>query len=522
MKEESSAANRSAESGLNRGGARWLAVVLLLILLTAGAFHPLETNAAGLFAGAAKVDITDRDAPFNDPLYAKALVLKDDHTIAVLVTVDAVAIGEIGRIRNDFLQNVRARLTKQLNIPPGNVLINASHCHGVICSDVVERTEQAIKDAYRKLEPVRVGAGRGRENRIMENRRVRLKDGTQADMRRAYALPADEQVTAIGPVDPEIGILRIDRENGQTLAVVYNFACHPIQGVPSGLNTADFPGFASKVIEENLAGDALAFFVQGCGGDINPAAYKSVSVPHDAEPLGNLLGLSVLRAMKSTPTMSSGELKIHSEVIALPRAADYERRIAAIQNEQVTALQSLKGTNINLKTYVPLLIQYKLAVDFSSDFSYRFLQERAMGRDDLLKLDAENRANLEQYTRNILVMEQLTRLQTNLDLLKKHQAQTLAAGKAKLEVEVAGLRVGNFTMVTFPGELTVEIGLSIKKSSPHPFTFVAGYTNGYIYYTPTEQQRNNSGFAQEDCDCLVAPEWRELFESKANAILKKL
>ncbi len=39
-------------------------------------------------------------------------------------------------------------------------------------------------------------------------------------------------------------------------------------------------------------------------------------------------------------------------------------------------------------------------------------------------------------------------------------------------------------------------------------TFVAGYTNGYIYYTPTADQRNNSGYAQEDCDTLVAPEWQ--------------
>ena len=49
-----------------------------------------------LLAGAAKVDITDRDAgSVHDPLFAKALVLKVDHETAVLITVDAVAIGEI-------------------------------------------------------------------------------------------------------------------------------------------------------------------------------------------------------------------------------------------------------------------------------------------------------------------------------------------------------------------------------------------------------------------------------------------
>jgi len=182
-----------------------------------------------IWAGVAKADITDREAkPVNDPLYVKALALRNEATAAVIVTVDAVAIGEIGRIKNDFLANVRSRLQEELGIPPLNVVVNASHCHGVVCADVEERTVQAVKEAWRNMAPVTVGAGRGHEDRIMENRRLTLKDGRQADVRHAYALPPDEEVVGIGPVDPEIGLLRLDRESGQPLAVVYNFACHPI------------------------------------------------------------------------------------------------------------------------------------------------------------------------------------------------------------------------------------------------------------------------------------------------------
>ena len=43
-----------------------------------------------------------------------------------------------------------------------------------------------------------------------------------------------------------------------------------------------------------------------------------------------------------------------------------------------------------------------------------------------------------------------------------------------------------------------------------------------IYYTPTATQRANSGYAQEDCDTLVAPEWQKLFEDKAAAVLRSL
>ena len=121
-----------------------------------------------------------------------------------------------------------------------------------------------------------------------------------------------------------------------------------------------------------------------------------------------------------------------------------------------------------------------------------------------------------------MTMEKLTRVQTNLALLRKHQARNLAAGRKPLEVEVAGLRVGEFVLVTFPGELTVEIGLNVKKTSPHKTTFVAGYTNGYIYYAPTAEQLLNVGGAQEDSDCILAPEWQKLYESKAIEMLKKL
>lgn len=355
----------------------------------------------------------------------------------------------------------------------------------------------------------------------MENRRLKLKSGREADVRHAYALPPDEEVAETGPIDPQIGILRIDRKSGGTLAVVYNFACHPIQGVPSGGNTADYVGFASKVIEESLGEGSVALFLQGCGGDINPVMYKDVAHPRDAEPLGNLLGLSTMKGVRAIATEGIGKLALVNETLALPRA-DLAERIAAAESEQLRLLRSLQGTSLNLKTFLPLVVKYNVSGEFPSYYSHRYLHDRKLGREGLDKLDAENRKNLEQYMQNIRVMEELTRLQTNLALLKKHQAQNIAAGKREIDVEVVGLRIGRFVLLTFPGELTVRIGLNIKKASPHPLTFVAGYTNGYIYYAPTAEQLQNVGGAQEDSDCLLAPEWQAIFEGKAQEILKKL
>jgi hypothetical protein len=481
-----------------------------------------SASAAKLWAGAAKVDITNRDVGLvNDPLYVKALVVRSESTTAVIVTVDAVAIEEIGSIKSDFLPTVRAAIEKDLKIKPANVMINASHCHGVVCADVAERTIKAIKLAAQKLVPVTVGVGRGYEDRVQENRRLKLKDGRTIDVRHAYSMPADEDVAEVGPIDTEIGLLKLNREDGRTLAIVYNFACHPIQGVPNKGNTADMTGFASQVIEDNLSEGAIALFVQGCGGDINPVQYKDVENPRDAEPLGNLLGLSTLKGLRKIKTTGNAALKVVNHKMELPRA-DHTQRIVDMEAEQRRLLASLRGTSLNLKTFIPLVVKYNVSREFPSYYSHRYLLEKKLGRDGLSKLDVENRANMKRYIANIMTMEQLTRLGTNMRLLRKHQASLVASGKRTISVEVVGIRIGDFVLVTFPGELTVPIGLNIKQKSPHPNTFVAGYTNGYIYYTPTAEQLRNRGNAQEDSDCLVAPEWQKQFEDKVAEILKQL
>lgn len=495
---------------------RWM-----MLLAVIGFASPRAVDAA-LLAGVAKIDVTERESgPVNDPLFVKALVLREGDLTVAIVTVDAVAIGEIGYISNEYLPKVRAALQKDIGLDPRRLLINASHCHGRVCADIDARTVAAVTQAAHNLVPVRVGVGRGHENRIMENRRLKLKSGREADVRHAYSLPPDDEVIGAGPIDPDIGLLRLDRLDGRTLAVVYNFACHPIQGVPNGGNTADMTGFASQVLEDSFGDGTVALFIQGCGGDVNPIRYKQVDEPRDAEPLGNQLGLSAMRAAKKITCQDGATLRWINETLAVPRA-DNAERIAAAEAEQARLVQSFKGTSLNLKTFLPLVVKHRLANPFPSYYSHRYLHEQQIQRNDLEKLDADNRRNVEDYIENIYRMEQLTRLQINLALLKKHQARNVAAGSRTLDTEVVGVRVGDFSLVTFPGELTVQIGLNIKQAAQQANTYVAGYTNGYIYYAPTAAQLQNVGGAQEDSDCLLAPEWQAIFEAKALDVLRRL
>ncbi|HGJ67146.1 TPA: hypothetical protein ENS27_17435 [bacterium] len=195
---------------------------------------------------------------------------------------------------------------------------------------------------------------------------------------------------------------------------------------------------------------------------------------------------------------------------------------ALVLREEAKLIRSLQGTSLNLKTFLHLFVKYSMSREFPSYYSHRYLHDEAMGRDILRRLDAENLRNMEQYIRNIYIMEELTRLQTNLALLRKHQAENLSAEKPTIEVNILGMRIGDFMLVTFPGELSVQVGLNIKQKSPHKLTFIVGYTNGYIYYASTSDQLQNIGGAQEDSDCLLASTWQKIYEDKVSEILQKL
>jgi len=494
-------------------GFRWTSVGWLILTTCSLAPHSAW---AELLAGVATVDISDYAVPVHDPSWAKALVVRSGDTTAVIVTVDAVAIGEIGRIGNEFLGTIRQDLERELGIPPNHIIVNASHCHAVVRPDVAQLVVEAVHAAAAKLVPVQVRSGSTTESRISENRRMLLKDGTQIDMRRAYAMPPDEAIASLGLIDPQVGIVCLDQENGQPLAILYHFACHPIMNPPSKGSSADFPGVASQVIEQ--ATGATALFVQGCAGDINPVHYKEISRPADAEPLGTFLGAKILAALRTLDPSQDNTLAVEHRIIQLPRADDFETRIANAQAERAALVAALRPTNINFKTFLPLLIQHKLWPDTPSHYAAGYLQNAT----PLQQLDQDNRAAVESYLSNITIMEQLTRLNTNLKLLETHLEQTRTAVDPMLTVEVCGLRIGKFKWITFPGELTVEIGLNIKRSTADPDTFISGYTNGYIYYTATVAQRTNTGYAQEDCDVLVAPAWQKIFERTASEVWEQL
>jgi len=480
------------------------------------------SSTSDLYAGTSKIEISERNAGiFNDPAYVKAIVLQRGKTLVVIVTLDVVALAEIGGISNDFMLRLRARAKNELGLSADNLIVTASHSHSIIRGDVIDLTMRAIKIARTKSIPVKVGLGATKEYRISENRRLLLDNGGELDVRHAYSLPSDISTVATGKIDPAIGVLRIDDLNSRPVAVLYNFAAHPILGVPSGGNTADYPGFASKVIEETLGGNVVAFFLQGAAGDVNPRRYKDINQARDAEPMGERLAIDVIKAWKNIVTKRKGQLSITKEVIQLPLDQDIDNRIEKNIARQTQLLNSIVGSSLNFRSFIELYMQKAISPEYPSAHKYRYLQEKSLGQSDLSNLDSEKKQNIGAYLTNIYIMEEITQLKTNLDLLKKHKLKVAEFNSKYISVELFGIRIDNMKLVTFPGEISVEIGIDMKSRNGDD-TYIVGYTNGYIYYTPTPEQKKNIGFAQEDCESIVAPEWRAVFDQASDSIVNRL
>jgi len=269
---------------------RWASILIL-------AFAAQAANGAALRAGVARVEITppageqmwgyeSRRQPATgtlDPLYARVLVLEAAPQRLALVTLDlgrSFGPGSLARLRAAALR------TSQITC----VLVAASHTHSApVIKDeyrdappaweqaALDKIGKAIAEAAGALQPARIGVGTGAlyigHNRL----RVNADGSVSWFERNTTRVPT-------APVDPTVTVLRIDRADGTPLAVLTNYACHPVVfGADNLRYSADYPGVMNRVVEESLGGGVESFFLQGAPGDINP--YHAVT-PLEQDAIG--------------------------------------------------------------------------------------------------------------------------------------------------------------------------------------------------------------------------------------------
>jgi neutral ceramidase len=297
-----------------------------------------------LKAGVAKADITpppglplwgfeSRKAPATgtrDPLYARVLVLEAGGTRLALVALD------LGRTFGPAsMEHLRAEARQSSGI--SYVLAVASHTHAApVISDsypqgappweaaTVEKIAQAIDEAHRNAVEARLGTGYG-VTYIGHNRLRHNPDGTVSWFER------NTTRVPTAPIDPTISVLRVDTAEGRPLAILVNYACHPVIFGSDNLEySADFPGVMTQTVEEAFGGKPLCFFLQGAPGDINPF-YAVTRLEEDAvhwrDWTGQHLGEAAARVAKEIRTDPEADASIdyHEDLLTFHLRWDLEK-----------------------------------------------------------------------------------------------------------------------------------------------------------------------------------------------------
>ncbi len=252
-----------------------------------------------------------------DPLEARVLALSDGTRKIALVTLDLCYVFD-----PPILEAIRRAVQGNVD----EVIFHASHTHsGPTYSEAPEaarhavpRIAGAIEAAARGMAPIRIGTGWGQVF-LGFNRRYLRPDGSVEMLWRN-----ETKISTTFPVDPTVGVIRIDRSDGTPLAVLVNYACHPVVLGPESLDySADYPSEMRRYIEQELGAGVMAFFLQGAPGDINPY-YDKTSLIEDAVGLmkqtGRTLGVEAVRVARAITTTTPAAARIQSKTVIVTAA----------------------------------------------------------------------------------------------------------------------------------------------------------------------------------------------------------
>jgi neutral ceramidase len=402
-----------------------------------------------LYAGCATTTITpplgiamggywERSGPataIGDALWAKALVFSCAGESCALVALDLVALGA------DSVRRIRGRLEAEVGIAADAVMVCASHTHagpltlafrgmGALDTTYIQSVEDAVvvivQRAYEQLQVATLRYARPAVQSGINRRR------------------------AGGPVIPYAHVAIVEG-CGETLAVLFSHACHPVVlGAENSAISADFVGAAARYIEAQTRCPAL--FVNGACGDINPRHTNGDA--KFVEILGAELGTAVVSAIAAAEPLAVSGLGRGIRCLELPLLLPLSRLRAA-------------------REHLVLRVKARL--------------RQMLDRDGGVARAA--RARL-AWARDVSIYGE--QIDTQL-------------------FSIQALAVGPLVLLGMAGEVFARYQLDIEGAAEE-IIMLCGYANGCIGYVPTADEYERGGYEIEEAYkvypsvCMIAPE----------------
>lgn len=271
------------------------------------------------------------------------------------------------------------------------------------------------------------------------------------------------------PIDDSVGVIRVDDLDGTPIAVAFRYSAHPVTvGGRSAVASSDFPGPARDVLERHLGG--LALFLQGCGGNMNPAG--GIGWEIDCRDTKNRVGWEL-----------GGEALRIAAGISTHRRAGERRPLGNIPNILFTPWEPVGDPE-------PTVLR---AVEDSTELEF----------DELPTLERAQEI-LADWQR--LLAERVARgapeWEVRVAQKYEHWATALVAavedGHPTCELRVQVLRIDDVALVALNVEAFFQTGLQIRAESPFAETFVLGFSNGIVSYLPLSDDHPPGGWSIDE------------------------
>ncbi len=458
----------------------------IMLLLACVAIAP--ARAADLCVGVARVDITGpqgyrMSGYFNerlntgthDPLFAKAVVFTQGEVKCALVFCDLIGLSA------PISAEARKLASERTGIPAENIAISATHSHtGPLYAGALRNYFHARAVAkhgkdpqeeidYPKLLTEKLVEAIATAHRNCEPSMLASGIGKQEGIsfnRRFHMKDGSvvfnpgklnpNIVKVAGPIDPEVGILLVRDAEGEPKAAITVFALH-LDTVSGTEYSADYPHYLEELLRQEHGDGFISMFGAGTCGDIN-----HIDVSHDRRQGGQ----------------------------------DYAKFLGETLGKTVTAAKLSR-------------------VDKPALAVKRAIVNAPLQKYDDDKIAWANKQMENVGTRNLpfILQVEATKI-LGVELYRQRHGDALP-------IEVQAFRLSaDVALVTLPGEVFVDLGLTIKQASPFKHTMVIELTNDAPGYIPTEKAFKEGSY--ETVNSRVKTGGGEMMVEAAIKLLKEL
>jgi len=382
---------------------------------------------------------------------------------------------------------IRAAIHARIGLPRERIWLYVTHNHAApvtqdfydregadevraYVGSLPEKSAHAAQQAWDGRRPARVSSGVGRCD-IGVNRDLNYHG---------------RMITGPNPggfTDPEVGVLRVDGTDGQSIAALVTFGCHPTYlGPANTLVSPDYPGVTRDTFESLTSTPCL--FLQAGAGNVGPLrGFLGVTV--EVERCGKMLGCEAAKTYWSIPGKT--------DTVRIDHVIESGAPLGMLADAPVPAEGQVFGV---------IARQVRLPTDNPGPTVYDTVErdlEAARQRLESLRQGGAAEPEIQHAT------QQLLRHRLRLDRRDRY------AVPDGFPIELGAIRMGDVYFVSVACEAYAELGVAIKAQAPSPHTIFAAYEGPeVIYVAPREAYRPpvsmevfNSPFGPDAASILV-------------------